>query len=61
MHTTQIDAPRSLGETVIFQALYMVIKFYARWSEDLLLKKEEVSLKLKQISIVDLGPYSAPV
>lgn len=39
----------------------MVIKFYARWSEDLLLKKEEVSLKLKQISIVDLGPYSAPV
>lgn len=29
--------------------------------EDLFLKKEEVCLKLKQISIVDLGPDSAPV
>jgi len=38
----------------------MVIKCHARWSEDLLLEKEEVCLKLKQISIVDLGPDSAP-
>ena len=57
----KLDTPRSLGETVTFQALYMVIRFHARWSEDLFLKKEEVCLKLKQISIVDLGPDSAPV
>ena len=57
----KLDAPRSIGETVTFQALYIVIKFHTRWSEDLLLKKEEVCLKLKQISTVDLGPDSAPV
>lgn len=61
MHTPKLGAQGLLGEAVTFQALHMVVEFQARWREDLLLKKKEVCLKLKQISIVDLGSYSAPV
>lgn len=60
-HTPTLGAQRSLGETETSQDLHMVAGFQTRWSEDLLLKKEEVCLKLKQINIVDLGPDSAPV
>lgn len=48
-----MNAPRSLEETVATQVLYMLSNFMQ--GEDLLLKKEEVFLKLKQIIIVDLG------
>lgn len=48
-----MNAPRSLEETVMTQVLYMLSNFMQ--GEDLLLKKKEVFLKLKQIIIVDLG------